>query len=94
MIGEEQLQKVGAVLKNTSAPMKARYRALFTLRNIGGTSAIDTIASTFNDESNLLKHELAYCLGQMQEKYALDILRSVVADTSQDVIVRHEAGWY
>ncbi|XP_067936094.1 deoxyhypusine hydroxylase-like isoform X2 [Watersipora subatra] len=29
------LEKVGAILKDPSAPMKARYRALFTLRNLG-----------------------------------------------------------
>lgn len=72
--------------------MKARYRALFTLKNIGGTDAIDAIAANFTDESGLLKHELAYCLGQMQDEYALNILRGVVQDVKQDVIVRHEAG--
>jgi len=79
------------VLSDRSAPMKARYRALFALKNIGGTEAINTIAANFADTSALLKHELAYCLGQMQDEQALDVLRNVVRDVKQDVIVRHEA---
>ena len=92
MIDEEKVEKIGVILHNNNAPMKARYRALFTLRNLGGKSAIDTIASAFTDDSSLLKHELAYCLGQMQDSYSLSILRNVVKDEQQDAIVRHEAG--
>lgn len=92
MNDEQKLNKVKAVLQDCKAPMKARYRALFVLRNIGGKESIDIIASTFDDESSLLKHELAYCLGQLQDDYSVDILRSVVKDEQQDAIVRHEAG--
>ena len=92
MVTEKQLKGVGDVLSDRKAPMKARYRALFTLKNLGGEEAINTIASNFSDPSALLKHELAYCLGQMQDQQALDVLRNVVRDVKQDVIVRHEAG--
>lgn len=89
---DNTIQKIGKILSNSQAPMKARYRALFTLKNLGGKLSIDTIADNFTDESSLLKHELAYCLGQMQDPYALDVLRAVVGDENQHVIVRHEAG--
>lgn len=94
MVTEEQLTKIGHILSDVRSPMKARYRALFTLKAFGGSKAIDIIAANFSDESGLLKHELAYCLGQMQDEYALDILRGVVKDEKQDVIVRHEAGLF
>jgi len=86
------IEKVGATLNDTKQPLKDRFRALFTLRNIGGNQAVDEIAACFCDESALLKHELAYCLGQMQNSYALPHLIKVLEDESQDVMVRHEAG--
>ena len=44
----------------------------------------------FQDPSALLKHELAYCLGQMKNTAALSILESVLADEREDPMVRHE----
>lgn len=46
----------------------------------------------FSDESALLKHECAYCLGQMQDVRAVPLLTAVLEDEDQDVMVRHEAG--
>jgi deoxyhypusine monooxygenase len=89
---ENSVQAVGDILTDVSKPLKDRFRALFTLRNLGGEKAIDIISSCFNDTSALLKHELAYCLGQMQDKYALNALSHVLADRSQEPMVRHEAG--
>lgn len=69
-----------------------RFRALFTLKSIGSREAVDWMAKAFNDESALLKHEVAYCLGQLQSELALPVLTSVLADVErQEPIVRHEA---
>ena len=46
--------------------------------------------SGFSDESALLKHELAYCLGQTKNTSALPVLESVLADEKEDPMVRHE----
>ena len=35
-----------------------RFRALFTLKSIGGQEAVDWMAKAFDDESALLKHEV------------------------------------
>lgn len=83
---------IGIVLKDKRMPLKDRFRALFTLRNLGGHEAIDIISSCFDDSSALLKHELAYCLGQMQDKYANTALIKVLEDKTQEAMVRHEAG--
>ncbi|KAL4709890.1 hypothetical protein ACJJTC_003853 [Scirpophaga incertulas] len=88
----QELLKIGKVLNDPSRPMKERFRALFTLRNLGGETAIKCISDCFIDESVLLKHELAYCLGQMQDRRAIPVLRNVLEDKNQDPIVRHEAG--
>lgn len=47
--------------------------------------------TAFQDPSALLKHELAYCLGQMKNTTALPILESVLANAQEDPMVRHEA---
>lgn len=45
----------------------------------------------FKDESELLKHELAYVLGQTGNLHALGYLENVLDDAQQQEIVRHEA---
>ncbi|CAG2102184.1 unnamed protein product, partial [Medioppia subpectinata] len=43
------------------------------------------------DESALLKHECAYCLGQIQDTHAIPVLNRVLANTDEHPMVRHEA---
>lgn len=76
-----------------------RFRALFNLKCLGADSedqevvhkAIDYIAESFADSSELLKHEVAYVLGQIKSAYANQYLKQVLADNNQQVMVRHEA---
>ncbi|EGI59922.1 PREDICTED: deoxyhypusine hydroxylase isoform X1 [Acromyrmex echinatior] len=89
---ESDILTIGGVLNDSARPLKERFRALFTLKNIGGSMAIDQIHACFKDPSALLKHELAYCLGQMRDPAAINILTSVLEDLSQEPMVRHEAG--
>lgn len=91
-ISESQIRKIGSVLNDNNRPLKERFRALFTLRNVGGPIAIECINQCFIDSSVLLKHELAYCLGQMQDKQAIPFLIRILEDTKQEPMVRHEAG--
>lgn len=88
----EQVAAIGQVLVDPGQDLTQRFRALFTLRNLGGPEAIEWISKAFSDESALLKHELAYCLGQMQDRRAIPTLTAVLKDTRQEAMVRHEAG--
>ena len=88
----ETVEAVGSVLNETSRPLAERFRALFTLRGIGTDDAVVQIARCLQDTSALLKHECAYCLGQIQNPTAVNVLKSVLADSSQEAMVRHEAG--
>lgn len=45
----------------------------------------------FADDSALLKHELAYVLGQMKNPHAHGVLLQVLATKDEDPMVRHEA---
>jgi len=86
-----QVAQAGELLNNGDAPLTERFRALFTLKNVGGDLAIDWIVKAFSDPSALLKHEVAYCLGQLQSEHAVPTLVEVVSDSSREPIVRHEA---
>jgi len=91
---DKNIVDVGAVLNSSSTPLADRFRALFTLKNLGGRSAVEAIGRGFADPANgaLIKHELAYCLGQMRDVAAIPILTAVLRDVDEDAMVRHEAG--
>ena len=87
----ELVVKYGNILNDKKERLSVRFRALFSLKNLGGSDAIDQIGKCFDDTSELLKHELAYCLGQMKSEYALEVLLKVLNDHQQEPVVRHEA---
>lgn len=89
---KEAVEKVGDVLRDASNSLAERFRALFTLRGIATAEAVDQICVCFSDPSALLKHELAYCLGQIQSERSLPTLVRVLEDKTEDAMVRHEAG--
>lgn len=89
-----ELVSIGSLretLCNEEERMFLRMRALFALRNIGGNEAIDSLAAAFNSASALLKHEIAYVMGQMQNSHAVHHLIERLEDKDEDVMVRHEA---
>ena len=88
----EKFDKLGDILVNQTIPMKQRNRALFTLKNLGGDAAVRNIARALSDPSALLKHECAYCLGQMQNESAIKYLLSSLENLDENPMVRHEAG--
>ena len=87
------VQRLEEILLNTDgkSPLPFRFRALFALRNLNTDEAASIIGKAFADPSALLKHELAYCLGQMRLKSALPVLEQVLSDAQEDAMVRHEA---
>lgn len=94
----EQLRDV-LCNKSGDVALANRFRALFNLKCLGAESedqntvqtAIDYIAESFADSSELLKHEVAYVLGQIKNTYANKYLSQVLADDNQQIMVRHEA---
>ena len=87
----QNISSLRTTLCDEKERMFLRMRSLFALRNIGGKDAIDSLAAAFNSDSALLKHEIAYVLGQMQDSNAVPHLVRRLEDESEDAIVRHEA---
>lgn len=73
------LSELRMCLLDETAEIFHRYRAMFALRNLGGREAIEALGLSFHSKSALLKHEVAYVLGQMQDKSAVDTLRYLFA---------------
>ncbi|GAB1195234.1 Deoxyhypusine hydroxylase [Aspergillus pseudonomiae] len=96
---DETILTLRKVLVNESEPLARRFRALFSLKYIAclhpptekTLPAIQAIAAGFTSSSALLKHELAYCLGQTRNPDAVSYLLEVVKNTEQDAMCRHEA---
>jgi deoxyhypusine monooxygenase len=84
-------------LTTESAPLALRFRALFSLKHLSSQHepqavlAIQAIAAAFVSPSALLKHELAYCLGQTRNLAAVPYLRAMLQDVNEDSMCRHEA---
>jgi deoxyhypusine monooxygenase len=85
--------KVGQLrsrLVDPQVPMFQRMRCVFTLRNLGGPAAVEALAAAFADPSALLRHEVAYVLGQMQDPHAIPFLTATLERPDEHVMVRHE----
>jgi len=86
-------------LTSESTSLAQRFRALFSLKHIASAQpptkqselAIAAIAAAFSSPSALLKHELAYCLGQTRHTAAVPYLQDVLKDRQEDAMCRHEA---
>ena len=80
-------------------PLAKRFRALFSLKHLASqqpptrqtSEAIQAITAAFSSPSALLKHELAYCLGQTKNLDAVPFLRQVLENRQEDEMCRHEA---
>ncbi len=96
--------RVGSVLLDPARPLKERFRALFTLRNLAdakrqavsseASEALGHMTAALSSPhcSALLKHEVAYCLGQSGQPEAVPALVAALTDSEREDIVRHEAG--
>ena len=86
-------------LCDEESELAKRFRALFSLKHLASQNppseatvpAIEAIAAAFASPSALLKHELAYCLGQSRNLAAVPFLRAVLQNLQEDPMVRHES---
>jgi deoxyhypusine monooxygenase len=78
---------------------------MFALRDAGTDESVLALASVFTTppvcktpspqaspyHSALLKHEVAFVLGQLQNAKAMPALKQALADSGESAMVRHEA---
>ena len=87
------LLELGNILLDSDKPMFERYRAMFSLRNRGGTEAVVQLCRALTDDTSsaLLRHEVAYVLGQMQHPISVEALEISLRRTHEHSMVRHES---
>jgi deoxyhypusine monooxygenase len=96
---DPEILALRTALTSESSPLAKRFRALFLLKHHAAQHpptpqtlpAIQAISAAFPSPSALLKHELAYCLGQTKNLDAVPYLRNVLEDREEDSMCRHEA---
>ncbi|KAJ9662936.1 deoxyhypusine hydroxylase [Neophaeococcomyces mojaviensis] len=96
--GDSTVASLRKAITSENVALARRFRALFSLKHLASqgtgqqaTAAIEAIAAAFSSPSALLKHELAYCLGQTRNLEAVPFLRAVLENYSEDAMVRHES---
>jgi deoxyhypusine monooxygenase len=86
-------EDLGNILNDPDETMFERYRAMFSLRNRGGDQAVAQLCRALvNDESSsLLRHEIAYVLGQLQHPSSVEALEKSLRRPNEHKMVRHES---
>lgn len=71
-----------------------KYETMMMLRTINTDEAAKVLEDGYKylGDSELLRHDVMYCMGQMKAKNSLDFLIGKMNDPQELSIVRHEAG--
>nr|NVI76123.1 nero [Cucujiformia] len=86
----KDINELKSILIDEKTSLFNRYRAMFALRNIGSKQAITALGEALKCGSALFKHEIAFVLGQMQDKHSVPYLKLSLEDTGENEMVRHE----
>jgi deoxyhypusine monooxygenase len=89
--------KLRRILTGNQFSIGEKHKALFALRNIATEDAARALEDALvqvlpgcSNENALLKHEIAYALGQVGLPSSAPILERVLGDVSMHAMVRHE----
>lgn len=84
---------IGQILRDESLPLFERYRAMFSLRNRGGSESVLELGRALleDNSSALFRHEVAYVLGQMQHDDSVEALAESLRRQDEHPMVRHES---
>ena len=88
---EQDHVALGDILADESQPLFHRYRALFTLRDMNNDKGVEGLLRGCKSQSALLRHEIAYVLGQLSNPISFDGLKELVENSTEHPMVRHEA---
>jgi len=83
--------EICAALKDPTRSIEDRYRALFFAKSSKESMCEVLLQALDIQTSILLRHEIAYVLGQIGDQKAVARLRTILLDETEDEIVRHEA---
>ena len=69
IIYHEKVPEYAATLQDIKKPITDRVSSLFCLRTVATIEAVEGLIKAFDleDRSDLIRHEICYCLGQMNK---------------------------
>lgn len=87
------MESLTSCILNVNQPVAMRTIAAFHLRTLGSLEAAMVIGEALKniDNGSLMRHELAYIMGQMQYEESSPILEKILATEGEDILVRHES---
>ena len=87
-----RLNSIISQLHSPTTPVSVRTRCIFSLKAADSLQATQALEhALLHDASALIRHEIAYVLGQMSSNQSIPVLTRVLNNTHEDVMVRHEA---
>mmetsp|Transcript_30837 Transcript_30837/g.75203 ORF Transcript_30837/g.75203 Transcript_30837/m.75203 type:complete len:298 (-) Transcript_30837:173-1066(-) len=89
--GEKTLKELEDTLVDAKKSLFERYRAMFALRDMGTKEAVIALAKAFQDKSAIVRHEIAYVMGQMRREESVPFLKEILKKNDEHEMVRHEA---
>ena len=92
---EADISKLEDILSDASLDLFLRYQALFALRNLRSKEAVNALGRALlkyqdDENNNLLKHELGYVFGQLQDEDSIQFLKQILENKNECEMVRHE----
>lgn len=87
----EEIERFRSILIDATQSLFLRYQAMFSLRNMNTDQSALALADGLDcPDSALFRHEIAFVLGQMQRPVTTEKLAKVLAQKSENEMVRHE----
>eukprot|EP00535_Pseudo-nitzschia_heimii_P005392 CAMPEP_0197182672 /NCGR_PEP_ID=MMETSP1423-20130617/6554_1 /TAXON_ID=476441 /ORGANISM="Pseudo-nitzschia heimii, Strain UNC1101" /LENGTH=455 /DNA_ID=CAMNT_0042633127 /DNA_START=169 /DNA_END=1536 /DNA_ORIENTATION=- len=90
---EDENQDERDALYRQRGDLIERYRAMFSLRNRGGEESVKQLCRALVDDTSsaLLRHEVAFVLGQLQHPSSIPALEESLSRLEEHAMVRHES---
>jgi deoxyhypusine monooxygenase len=95
MVHRDPAEELWCELWQPGVDITRKMNAIFGLKEIGTERAVTLLCAALLDareRSVLVRHEIAYVLGQIQSAASIKTLTDRLIDTDENSIVRHECG--
>lgn len=87
---QKSVEELKKILLDEDENLFKRYRAMFSLRNQRTKESVLAISAGLKGKSALFRHEIAFVLGQLQDKNSIPFLIENLRDPQENEMVRHE----
>ena len=69
IVYHDKVAEYASTLQDIAKPITDRVSSLFCLRTIATVESVEALIKAFDleDKSDLIRHEICYCLGQMNK---------------------------